>query len=177
MKFSYLWLKDIIGFKETPTKLAELLTLRSFEIEGIEKIGNDYALDVKITANRLTDAGGHLGLAREIAAITNARFQEQKTKTPLIAKKFSIDIDILPSELCSRYSAQLIEIPTSVASPRWLQDRLVTCGLRPINAVVDVTNYIMLETGHPLHAFDAEKIIGKQMVIRESKRGEEITTL
>ncbi len=177
MKFSYLWLKDIIGFKETPQKLAELLTLRSFEMESVEKVGNDYALDVKITANRLTDSGSHWGLAREIAAITNAPFQEFKIKMPAVTKKFAIDIDILPSELCSRYTAQLIEIPASVASPRWLQDRLITCGLRPIDAIVDVTNYIMLETGHPLHAFDAEKIIGKQMVIRESKRNEEVTTL
>lgn len=177
MKFSYLWLKDIAGFKETPAQLAELLTLRSFEMESVEKVGNDYALDVKITANRLTDAGGHWGLACEIAAITNAPFQEPKIKLPAVTKRFSIDIDVLPSELCLRYSAQLIEISKPASSPRWLQERLITCGLRPIDAVVDVTNYVMLETGHPLHAFDAEKIIGQQMVIRESKRGEEITTL
>jgi len=177
MKFSYVWLKEIVGFKETPTQLAELLTLRSFEMESVEKVGNDYVLDVKITANRLTDAGGHLGLAREIAAITNVPFQEPKIKIPSVTKKFTIDIDVLPSELCSRYAAQLIEISKSASSPRWLQERLIICGLRPIDAVVDVTNYVMLETGHPLHAFDAEKIIGHQMVIRESKRGEEITTL
>lgn len=177
MKFSYLWLKDIVGFKESPQKLAELLTLRSFEMEGIEKVGNDYALDVKITANRLTDASGHWGLAREIAAIINVPFQEPKIKIPSVTKKFAIDIDVLPSELCSRYAAQLIEISKPAPSPRWLQERLITCGLRSIDVIVDVTNYVMLETGHPLHAFDAEKIIGKQMVIRESKRGEEITTL
>lgn len=177
MKFSYLWLKDIIGFKETPEKLGELLTLRAFEIESIEKIGNDYALDVKITANRLTDAGGHLGVAREIAAITNTPFREQKIKIPSVIKKFAIDIDIIPSELCPRYAAQLIAIPQHISSPRWLQDRLITCGLRPIDAVVDVTNYVMLETGHPLHAFDAEKISGNQMLVRESKKGEKVMTL
>ena len=75
MKFSYLWLKDIVGFKETPEKLAEVLTLRSFELESIEKVGKDYALDMKITANRLSDAAGHIGLSREIAAITSARFE------------------------------------------------------------------------------------------------------
>lgn len=207
MKFSYLWLKDIIGFKETPEKLGEFLTLRAFEIESIEKVGNDYSLDIKITANRLTDAGGHMGVAREIAAITNTPFREQKIsdimehesleipslasdenkfspadslgiiKTPAVVKKFPIDIDIIPSELCSRYSAQLIAMPKTMLSPRWLQDRLITCGLRSIDAVVDVTNYIMLETGHPLHAFDAEKISGNQMLVRESKRGEKVTTL
>jgi len=153
------------------------LTLRSFEIESIEKIGNDYALDIKITANRLTDAGGHMGLAREIAAVTNTPFREQNIKAPSAAKKFTITIDIIPSELCSRYSAQLISIPKTTASPRWLQERLITCGFRPIDAVVDVTNYVMLETGHPLHAFDADHIIGNQMVVRESKKGESVTTL
>ncbi|MDP3778733.1 MAG: phenylalanine--tRNA ligase subunit beta [bacterium] len=177
MKFSYLWLKDIVGFKETPEKLGELLTLRSFEIESIEKVGNDYTLDIKITANRLTDAGGHMGLAREIAAVTNTPFREQNVKAPSVVKKFPIDIDIIPSELCSRYSAQLIAIPKTMQSPRWLQDRLITCGLRPINVVVDVTNYVMLETGHPLHAFDADKIIGNQMLVRESKKDEKVTTL
>ena len=177
MKFSYLWLKDIVGFKETPQKLAEVLTLRSFESESIEKIGKDYALDMKITANRLADAAGHLGLAREIAAITSARFEAPRITLLPTTKKFGIDLDIIPSDLCSRYAAVLLEIPKSVQSPRWLQERLITCGLRPIDSVVDVTNYVMLETGHPLHAFDAEKIAGKQMLVRESKRADVVTTL
>ena len=177
MKFSYFWLKDIVGFKETPQKLAEILTLRSFELEGIEKVGKDYALDIKITANRLADAAGHLGLAREIAAITSARFEAPRISLRPTGKKFGIDLDIIPSDLCSRYAAQLVEISEFVPSPRWLQERLITCGLRPIRAEVDVTNYVMLETGHPLHAFDVEKIIGRQMLVRESKKGEEVTTL
>lgn len=177
MKFSYLWLKDLVGFKETPQQLAELLALRAFEIESIEKSGKDYTLDVKITANRLTDAGSHWGLSREIAAIINARYEEPKLSIPPVGKKCGIDIDILPSELVTRYAVQLIEIQKSVPSPQWMQERLIACGLRPINAVVDVTNYVMLETGHPLHAFDADKIMGKQMVVREAKKGEEVITL
>ncbi len=177
MKFSYSWLKDIVGFKEAPEKLAELLTLRSFEMESVEKIGRDYVLDVKITANRLSDAAGHIGLAREIAAVSGGRFEESRIKPLATAKKFGVDIDIIPSNLCMRYAVQLLEIPKSVPSPRWMQDRLITCGLRPIDAVVDVTNYVMLEIGHPLHAFDADKIVGNQMLVREAKKGEEVTTL
>ncbi|MDP3770640.1 MAG: phenylalanine--tRNA ligase subunit beta [Candidatus Sungbacteria bacterium] len=177
MKFSYLWLKDIVGFRETPHKLAELLTLRSFEVESVEKVGSDYALDVKVTANRLADAAGHLGLAREIAAITNSAYKEPHIKASAGIKKFFIDVRIVPSDLCSRYTGALLEISKNGASPRWMQERLITCGLRPINAVVDVTNYVMIETGHPLHAFDADKIAGKEMLIRESKKGEEIITL
>lgn len=177
MKFSYLWLKEIAGFKETPQKLAEMLTLRSFEIESVEKVGNDYALDVKITPNRFTDAASHLGLAREIAAIMNIKYREQTVKLPKSAEKFTITLRILPPELCSRYTAQILEIPQNIVSPDWMARRLATCGLRPINAVVDMTNYIMLETGHPLHAFDFESIRGKSITIRSSQEGEEVVTL
>ena len=151
--------------------------MRSFEVESVEKVGNDYALDVKVTANRLTDAAGHFGLAREIAAITNVPYKERKITSPDTAKNFSICIRIVPTELCLRYAGRMLDIPKNGASPRWLQDRLIVCGLRPINAIVDVTNYVMRETGHPLHAFDANAIIGKEILVRASKKGEEIITL
>ena len=84
MKFSYNWFKDIVEFKESPEKLAELLTLRSFEIESIEKVGSDWALDVKIPANRISDAANHLGLVREIAVSRG-----KSVKLPTIKKTFA----------------------------------------------------------------------------------------
>src|SRR3989344_2240045 len=175
MKFSYNWLKDIVGFKESPEKLGERLTLRSFEVESIEKVGNDWALDVKIPANRISDAANHLGLAREIAIITNSKFKIQNSKIQSKIKKSNIlsapKVEILTNDIISRYNAVPVQIKTIGVSPRWMQERLATCGFRPLNAVVDVTNYVMLETGEPMHAFDLGKVRGRRMRVREARKG------
>ncbi len=178
MKFSYNWLKELVNFKESPEKLAELLNIRSFEVEGVEKIGRDFALDAKIPTNRISDAGNHWGLAREIAAILGkeSRIKDQESK-PKIHGQAAVKIKIAKPELCPRYVAQTLEIKKIIPSPKWLRERLIVCGLRPIGAVVDITNYVMLETGQPLHAFDLDKIQGAKMTIGESKKGEELTTL
>ncbi len=178
MKFSYNWLKELVDFKESPQELAELLTLHAFEYETIEKIGNDWAIDVKIPANRLSDAAGHVGLAREISVIL-----KKPLKIPVVKKGLQkkggtpIKTKISSSLLSPRYTAQELLLKNLSTSPKWLQDKLITCGFRPIDAVVDVTNYIMLELGQPMHAFDAGKIQGRTMAIREAKAGEELTTL
>lgn len=180
MKFSYEWLTSLFPIRESPQELAELLTMRAFEVDTIEKAGDDWALDVKIPANRISDAAGHEGLVREIAAIKNIKI---KNAAPSAVKKQTrkskyISVKIQKSELCPRYTAAILEIPHIGPSPQWIRNRLETCGIRPINAVVDVTNYILLETGQPLHAFDFEKIKGGEITIRESvKTGEKLTTL
>lgn len=182
MKFSYNWLKGLADFKESPAQLAELLNLCSFEVEGAEKIGRDWVLDVKIPTNRISDAGNHWGLAREIAAILGKN-PKYETRNPKQATSYqlqatsSIRIKISTPDLCPRYTAKVMEIKALGRSPKWLRERLLTCGLRPIDAVVDITNYVMLETGQPLHAFDLEKIQGEKMTIRESRKGEELVTL
>ena len=167
--------------KETPKKLAEILNIRSFEVENIEKIGHDFALDAKIPANRISDALHHRGLAKEIAAITNHKLQIENPKSPtkenIANLKSSVRINIAASQLCSRYTAQELEIKDIGPSPKRMQERLITCGMRPVDAVVDITNYVMLEIGTPLHAFDSDKIRGGKVTIRESKSGEEVTTL
>ena len=178
MKFSYNWFKDIVEFKESPEKLAELLTLRSFEIESIEKVGSDWALDVKIPANRISDAANHLGLVREIAVSRG-----KSVKLPTIKKTFAkekspkISFTLARPDLASRYTAASIRINNIGVSPKWMQERLATCGFRSLNAVVDVTNYVMLETGEPMHAFDLGKVRGRRMRVREAKKGERIETL
>lgn len=178
MRFSYRWLKELVAFKESPQELAELLNLSAFEVEGIEKIGSDFILDAKIPTNRVSDAGSHHGLAEEIAALLKL-----KVKTPPLragnahTRLQTPKIAVAKPELCPRYTAVILDLKAQKASPAWLQERLAVCGLRPINAVVDMTNYIMLETGQPLHAFDFDKIRGGRMTIRESKEGEKLTTL
>lgn len=188
MRFSYKWLKELVGFKETPQKLAELLTLRSFEVETIEKSGKDWAIDIagKTIGPRMADVSGHIGMAREIAASLGKRFRPPADKIKISVRRekrlrvspgLDPKITVQYPELCSRYTAQLIAVVGMEASPKWMQERLVTCGLRPINVIVDVTNYVMLEMGHPLHAFDADKITGNTMTIRASKKAESIVTL
>lgn len=181
MKFSYNWLKEFIAFKETPDKLAEILNLHSFEVETIEKIGSDFALDAKVPTNRISDSGNHVGLAREIAAILqkNSKSEYRQPGVDPYSKnqKTLVNVKITNPELCPRYTAQVLEIKKIGQSPKWMQERLVTCGFRPIDAVVDTTNYVMLETGQPLHAFDLDKIRGSKITIRESRKNEELTTL
>ena len=101
MKFSYNWLKELVAFKESPEELAEILTLRAFEVESVEKSGDDFALDIKVFANRLTDAAGHLGMAREIAFILGLKFKEPKNKfnTGKSAPGFIPKISINPPTL------------------------------------------------------------------------------
>ncbi|KKW20714.1 MAG: phenylalanine--tRNA ligase subunit beta [Candidatus Sungbacteria bacterium GWC2_49_10] len=178
MKFSYNWLKDIVGFKETPQKIAERLTLRSFEIESIEKAGSDWALDVKIPANRISDAANHLGLAQEIAVSLGKRIKLLVIKKTFAKEKFpKISFAIARPDLAPRYTAASIRIKNIGVSPKWMQERLATCGFRPLNAVVDVTNYVMLEMGEPMHAFDLGKVWGRRMSVREARKGERIETL
>lgn len=178
MKFSYNWLKELVLFKDTPQELAEVLTMRAFEVEAVEKSGNDFILDAKIPTNRISDAGNHLGLAKEIASLLRLKVKKQSSHA-FVSKPQArpLKIEIAKPELCPRYTAVILDLKENSASPGWMQERLAACGYRPINAIVDATNYVMLEHGQPLHAFDLDKIRGGRMTIRESKDGEKITTL
>ncbi|MDP3785152.1 MAG: phenylalanine--tRNA ligase subunit beta, partial [bacterium] len=156
----------------------ERLTLRSFEIESIEKVGGDWVLDVKIPANRISDAANHLGLAREIAVSCGKRVKFPAIKKSFVKEKFpKISLTLAEPDLASRYTAAPIRIKNIGVSPKWMQERLITCGFRPLNAVVDVTNYVMLEMGEPMHAFDLGKVRGRAMRVREAKKGEKLETL
>jgi phenylalanyl-tRNA synthetase beta chain len=189
MNFSYNWLQSF--FKKglpKPKKLAELLTLHSFEVTDVKKIDNDWLLSIDILPNRAPDCFSHLGIAREISAITNLKTQLNqhrvliKEDKGLKAKDF-ISIEVKDKMACQRYTARIISGVEVGPSPKWIQERLRVCGLRPINNIVDIANYVMLETGQPLHAFDFEKISGpkskiiKKIIVRRGKKGEKIVTL
>lgn len=181
MKFSYNWLQDYISGKlPNANKLAELLMFHSFEVESVEKVGKDWVMDIKVLPNRAGDCFSHFGIAREICAllnvkckILNVKFKEEKNKKP---KDFVV-VEVQSQEDCSRYTATIIEGVKVGQSPKWMQERLQACGLQAINNIVDATNYVMIETGQPLHAFDAEKIGNKKIIIRRAKKGEVIETL
>lgn len=181
MIFSYNWLQSFFKKKlPKPEKLAELLTVHSFEVGEVKKAGSDWALDIDVLPNRAPDCFSHLGIAREIAAITNSKLKTQNSKLieekNLKAKDF-VSVEVKNKEVCPRYTARVITDVKITSSPRWIQKRLKVCGLRPINNIVDVANYVMLETGQPLHAFDGEKLDGKKIIVRFAKKKEKIITL
>lgn len=143
----------------------------------------DWIFDAEITTNR-PDALGMVGFAREVSAITEAKFMRlDKTRSKRRGKTrspFSLSVKIEDKSQCPRYMAALIESVKVAGSPFWLKKRLIHAGLRPINNIVDITNYVMLEFGQPLHAFDADKIAGKgkkEIIVRKARNGEEIETL
>lgn len=181
MKFSYNWLQSFFIKKlPSPGNLSDLLTLHFAEVEGVEKSGDDFVLDIDVRPNRAGDCFSHLGVAREISAILSYKLQPASYKliedNNLKTKDF-ISVDVKHLQACPRYTARALTNVKVFPSPKWLQERLISCGLRPINNVVDATNYVMLEVGQPLHAFDAGKIEGKQITVRFAKEGEKITTL
>ncbi len=138
----------------------------------------DAILDLDITPNR-PDCLSIIGIAREIAAVTGQTVHlpeiHYNESEPSIGSLISVDID--EPKLCPRYCASLIAGISIESSPSWLQQRLSSCGMRPINNIVDVTNYVMLENGQPLHAFDYHKLRGKQIIVRRGRDAEPITTI
>jgi len=182
MKFSFEWLKGLIKFNESPEKLAELLTLYLAETTVLHR-GKRVILDIDLLPNRVADASGHLGLTREISAILGKKFNypQPKLKEEKRATKSWLQVTI-KSPYCKRYLARTIWHVKVKSSPQWLKERLKDCGLRPINNIVDAANYVMLLTGQPLHVFDFQKIAfnknkKKEIIIRQAKKGEQITTL
>ncbi|MBU4481537.1 phenylalanine--tRNA ligase subunit beta, partial [Patescibacteria group bacterium] len=191
MNFSYNWLQSFFKRKlPSPEKLADLLSRRFAEVEEIRKENKDIVLDIDIRPNRAGDCFSHLGIAREISAILNFKLQIAVRKLiedkNLKAKDF-VSVDVKHRQSCPRYTARVICDVKVGPSPKWIQERLKVCGLRPINNIVDIANYAMLETGQPLHAFDFEKIeadkrgyqrgLTRKIIVRFAKKGEKIFTL
>jgi len=138
---------------------------------------NDCVYDIEVTSNR-PDALGIVGLAREAAAATGGNFVWKESKLPRFTKQDSrFKITIQSKKSCSRYQAAVIEGVTVGSSPAWMQERLTAAGLRPINAVVDITNYVMLELGQPMHAFDEAKVPARIIKVREAIYGEKLLAL
>ena len=181
MVFSYGWLQSFFQKKlPKPEKLAEVLTMSFAEVEKVKKEREDFVLDIDVKPSRASDCLSHLGVVHEIAAITKLQYKEPLSKfkaaKELKSKDF-IKVEVKDKNTCLRYTARVITDVKVGPSPKWLKDRLVACGLRPINNIVDIANYVMLETGQPLHAFDGDKLEGKKIIVRFAKDREKIITL
>ncbi len=179
MKFSYNFLQSFFKVKlPSPEKLANLLMMRFFEVEDIKRVGNDNVLDIDILSNRAGDCFSHIGIAREISVITGLGFNLPKMlKKKESSKALSDEISINVRSACRRYLLAGMEGIRVKKSPLYIQKRLKSCGIKPINNIVDITNYVMLETGQPLHAFDADKIQGNTINVRYARKREKIVTL
>lgn len=182
MKTSYNWTKEYIKGKFPGVeKLSELLTNHSFEVESIKKKGNDWVLDIDVLPSRACDCFSHIGIAREVAAIMNKKIDlpeiKFKEKKDLKAKDI-LKIDIEDKKDCSRYLAGVVFGVKVGPSPKWLKERMEVCGLQSINNIVDLANYVMLETGQPIHTFDFDKISPeKKIIVRRAKKGEKMKAL
>jgi phenylalanyl-tRNA synthetase beta chain len=174
VRIVYRWLCDLVRVPGDPESVAHEISLRGFEVASVEP-GANPVIDFEITANR-PDCLSHIGLAREASAIWSLPLQMPDMTTPPAGPAEELDVLVEDPALCPRYCAQVFEIEVG-ASPAWLAERLTTAGVRPISNIVDVTNYVMLELGQPMHAFDLERLAGRRLVIRSARPDERLRTL
>jgi len=177
MKLPVSWLREFVDAPEEPARIGEDLTMVGFELGGIEGDGDDAVLDLDVTTNRV-DAMNVYGLAREVAVIYGRPLRPLElgfTEVGSSAVEL-LRVEIEAPDLCPRFAARVLDVRLG-PSPGWLQRRLEQVGVRPINNVVDLSNYVMLEMGHPSHAFDLSRIASGLLEVRWARDGERLETL
>ena len=179
MKISLEWLRDFLPQVPSAGAAADALTHGGLPVELIEPHGDDTVIDVEVTSNR-SDCLSHRGVARELAALLSIPFTsagDRKLPAAAVETGSAVRAQIEATLLCPHYTALLIRGVKIGPSPDWLVRRLAAIGVRAVNNVVDVTNYVMFELGQPLHAFDFDRIGGGEIRVREAKAGETIVSL
>src|SRR5437588_4705697 len=186
MRLLISWLRDFVDVPASAEEIAATLALRGFEVASIEpapndrsappwqtSIGSEGVIDFEITANR-PDCLSVLGLAREVATTYDRPLAAIGGKIAVkelpIGESDQLKVTLEDAELCPRYAAATAGV-TPGSSPAWLAWRLRAAGVRPISTVVDITNYVLIELGHPMHAFDLAKLAGAELRIRRAKVG------
>jgi phenylalanyl-tRNA synthetase beta chain len=174
MRISLIWLKRYVDVPVSAEELGHRLTMVGFPVPSIERKGDDFVLDVEVTSNR-PDLLSHVGVAREVAGLLNARLRAVDS---IVAPSGTdlIGVDVHAPDLCPRYTARVVRGVKVGPSPAWLVALLEAVGQRSVNNVVDVTNFVMLECGQPLHAFDLAKLRGPRIVVRRAE-GESMTAI
>jgi phenylalanyl-tRNA synthetase beta chain len=191
MKVLISWLHDFVDVAASPEEIAKTMSVRGFAVEGLEHIGDDDAvIDFEVTGNR-PDCMCVMGMAREVATAYNLPLRrpvvkgkdtDAETGSSLRlaslkgVEKADIGVVIENPDLCPRYAGAVADV-TVGPSPAWMQDRLKAAGVRPISNIVDVTNYVLLEMGQPMHAFDFTKLAAAQIRVRTGRPAESIRTL
>jgi phenylalanyl-tRNA synthetase beta chain len=178
MIVSWNWLKEYVDLDLPATDVERRLMLAGLNHEGTEVVGDDLAIDLEVTSNR-PDCLGHIGVARE-AAVIFGKSLKLPAATPPTSTTPVTDLSrvtLHSPELCPRYTARVIRGVKIKASPQWMVDRLRTIGIASINNVVDVTNYVLMECGQPLHAFDLGRLDGGEIIVREAQPGEQFLAI
>jgi phenylalanyl-tRNA synthetase beta chain len=178
MKVVYNWLKEFVDVTASPADLRARLSLAGVAVDSIAETAAGPVLDAEVTANR-PDCLGHLGIAREVAAIYRLPLKPLHPKLKEAAEKAAdaTRVEIAAPDLCGRFTARVLRGLKVQPSPDWLRQGLEAIGEKSINNVVDVTNYVMFELGHPLHAFDFDKLQQHRIVVRRAQGAEKIRTL
>lgn len=190
MKIPLSWLKEYIDIDLTPSQIAKILTNAGLEVDSIERVTHgfekvavseqhiDTVFEISLTPN-LGHCSSVIGVARELSAATGIPVKLPKVFVEEVAAPIGQDaaVEVKEAEACSRYVCRLIKGVAIGPSPDWLKSRLEACGLRAVNNVVDVTNYVLLEMGHPLHAFDYSRLEGGGIIVRNARKGEKFVTL
>ena len=178
MLISLNWLSDYVDVSMPADDLADLLMRIGLTVEEIHEAGDDLVLDVEVTSNR-PDCLGHLGIAREVATATGSEFRPPavgKAKTSGSVSDLTA-VEVLDADLCPRYTARVLQGVNVGPSPSWLVDRLEAVGLRSVNNIVDITNFVLMEYSQPLHAFDHDKLAEGRIVVRRAKTGETLVSI
>ena len=178
MLISYNWLRELTSTTLTARELRERLTMVGLAVDAVDQHDGDAVLDVEVPSNR-PDCLSHIGIAREVTVIGSGTLHlPERTNPPTEGNAASLtSVEIKDIDLCPRYAARLIRGVKIGPSPKWLVDRLETIGQRSINNVADITNYVLHETGQPLHAFDFAKLAEGRIVVRRAVTGEKLKTL
>ena len=176
MKVSYNWLKEYVNFNAKPKDLADKLTMAGLEVKGIDEKNGDFIYEMEVTSNR-PDWLCLSGIAREIQALYGLKLKPVKSSLPKPAKSGKPSISIEDKKGCLRYVGILIDGVQVSASPERLARKLESAGMRQVNNIVDITNFCMIESGQPLHAFDYDKLEGGKIIVRRARKGEGITTI
>ena len=173
MKISCKWLKDYCKHNLSAEGLAEGLTNAGLVVDTINPVEDDFCLEVEVTSNR-PDCLGFIGVAREVAAIVRGKLDIPDVGYDATDENINdiTSVTIEDNELCQRYTARIIKDVKIGPSPEWLQKKIRSIGLRPVNNIVDITNYVLMESGQPLHAFDIDKLSENRIVVRRAKKGE-----
>ncbi|MBM4090761.1 MAG: phenylalanine--tRNA ligase subunit beta [Planctomycetes bacterium] len=178
MKVSWNWLHEYVPLAMTVAELEHRLAMAGLNHESTQRIGGDVAVDLEITSNR-PDCLGHVGVAREISVLWDRPLSVPEPVLPTTGPDITrlTKVSIRCPELCYRYTARVIRGVKIGPSPAWLRDRLTSIGIAVINNVVDVSNYVMMECGQPLHVFDLALLKGPEIIVREAFEAEQFEAI
>src|SRR5579875_168203 len=186
MRVPLTWLREFVDVGDTsPSALADRLAEAGLPVEAVEPAGEDVVLDIEVTANR-PDCMSILGIAREVALLLGrplrlpegyGRRGRPRRREAGEGPALPLEVDVRDPGDCPRFTVTVIRPVRVGPSPDWMQRRLELCGVRAINAVVDLTNYVMLEIGQPMHAFDYDRVVGGRLTVRRARPGEVLETL